>query len=455
MEYNGGLEKAILRDSELLSEVNDAFCKSHPLLAQKVVTRSARAAVSKIGADALVSKALSVRRAKAGSLIKTIREVSALKLEENDIFVGHGYHTAGSEPYFFINSYTYTKRLEAIPVDLNGRCVVAEEIGDRDKDTMRPLKWKCTNECRKLTSEEVELVVRTKSLFQMSIEDLRAGLDGLDSGCGHVHTDITLKLHSGFIEQLGHPIYCKLPECSSPLRVIRAATPHFPVLRTFTRLLYKARKCHMTILAIDSALSCGNIDELIPFLGLKAKFSDLFSEDGVEHAVVSEDHSSSGLGCIERDLKVTHADLIAELQSKFNDDAEFACCSYERLCQRKQVSRVSFSLDKYKTDAWQRTKALVLQNGVTEQLLYICLYCRPFLNKNTIPARCVLNGLVAEPTPPELKSLNALCKQLIQRAKAFQIIVRLGTYSGKVPAYNALQACRGCMFFLPLPLNKT
>ena len=73
MEYNGGLEKAILRDSELLSEVNDAFCKSHPLLAQKVVTRSARAAVSKIGAEALVSKALSVRRAKAGSLLKTIR----------------------------------------------------------------------------------------------------------------------------------------------------------------------------------------------------------------------------------------------------------------------------------------------------------------------------------------------------------------------------------------------
>ena len=48
---------------------------------------------------------------------------------------------------------------------------------------MRLLKWKCTNECRKLTSEEVELVVRTKSLFQMFIEDLRAGLDGLDSGC--------------------------------------------------------------------------------------------------------------------------------------------------------------------------------------------------------------------------------------------------------------------------------
>ena len=95
MEYNGGLEKAILRDSELLSEVNDAFCKSHPLLAQKVVTRSACA---KIGADTLVSKALSVRRAKAGSLLNTIQEVNALKLEENDILVRHGYHTAGSLP---------------------------------------------------------------------------------------------------------------------------------------------------------------------------------------------------------------------------------------------------------------------------------------------------------------------------------------------------------------------
>ena len=128
----------------------------------------------------LVSKTLSVRRAKAGSLLRTIQEVSALKLEENDILVEHGYHTAGSEPYFFINSYTYTKRLGAIPVDLNGRCVVAEEIGDRDKDTMHPLKWKCTNECHKLTSEEAALVLRTTSLFQMSIHHWRRGISDVN-----------------------------------------------------------------------------------------------------------------------------------------------------------------------------------------------------------------------------------------------------------------------------------
>ena len=57
---------------------------------------------------------------------------------------------------------------------------------------MRPLKWKCTNECRKLTSEEVAVVLKTNSLFQKSIEDLRAGLDALDSGCGHLQKLISI-----------------------------------------------------------------------------------------------------------------------------------------------------------------------------------------------------------------------------------------------------------------------
>ncbi|KAL5459835.1 hypothetical protein EMCRGX_G033217 [Ephydatia muelleri] len=118
-EYGVSLEKAILRDSELLSDVNNAFCNSHPLLAQKVVTRSARAAVSKISADALLAKAISVRRSQAGSLLKTIRNVNAKKLQESDILVGHRFHTAGAEPYFFDNSYTHRKQHGAIPVDLN------------------------------------------------------------------------------------------------------------------------------------------------------------------------------------------------------------------------------------------------------------------------------------------------------------------------------------------------
>ena len=76
------------------------------------------------------------------------------------------------------------------------------------------------------------------------------------------------------------------------------------------------------------------------------------------------------------------------------------------------------------------------------------------LNRN-LPCRCILNGLITEPVPEELQVLDPLSKQLIQRGKAFQAIFRLGTYTGKVPHYKALKACKGTMFFLPLPLEKT
>ena len=439
----------------MLDELNDAFCKTHPWLAQKVCTRSAHAAVSEVSAGALLNKALNMRRKMAGEFLHDVRAINAIKLADSDILGGARYHTANSEPFFYDTSYNHTRQLGAIPVDLNGRCVVAEEVGDRHCGSMRPLKWKCTKECRLLTKHEIDIVLGTKVLFQQCTEDVRAGLDSLDSGCGYVHHDSTVQSDLRFSEWCGHPISCEFPTCSSPLRVIRAAAPHYPVLRGFLWKLYSVNKKHMAIKAIDSMLSSGSVDELIEYLGLKDNLTELFSEEGAEHPIVSEDHSLPGLGCIERHLLVTHAELIAELQSKFSDDAEFPCCCCERLCRRTAVSCVDFSnLSKYQTAAWLTLKAHILQNSGTQKL-YICKYCLPYLNKNTMPARCVLNGLVTEPVPDELKSLDPLSKQLIQRAKAFQTIVRLGTYSGKVPAYNALQACKGTMFFLPLPLNKT
>ena len=68
--------------------------------------------------------------------------------------------------------------------------------------------------------------------------------------------------------------------------------------------------------------------------------------------LVSKDHSSPDLGCIETHLHVTQANLIAELQSKFQDDTEFPCCC-ERLCRRTAVPCVDFSnLCMNRTAAW-------------------------------------------------------------------------------------------------------
>ena len=44
--------------------------------------------------------------------------------------------------------------------------------------------------------------------------------------------------------------------------------------------------------------------------------------------------------------------------------------------------------------------------------------------------------LITEPMPAELAKLDALNRQLILQAKAFQTIARLGTYTAKVPIYN-------------------
>ena len=72
-----------------------------------------------------------------------------------------------------------------------------------------------------------------------------------------------------------------------------------------------------------------------------------------------------------------------------------------------------------------------------------------------MPSRRVLNGLYTIPVPDELAKLNKLETQLIQRAKCFQAVVRLGNSTGKVPVYNALKAAKGTMFFLPLDLQNT
>ena len=67
----------------------------------------------------------------------------------------------------------------------------------------------------------------------------------------------------------------------------------------------------------------------------------------------------------------------------------------------------------------------------------------------------MLNDLYTEPIPKELSNLNAIENQLIQCAKCFQTVVRLGTCTGKVPIYNCVKAVKGTMFFLPLPLQNT
>ena len=113
--------------------------------------------------------------------------------------------------------------------------------------------------------------------------------------------------------------------------------------------------------------------------------------------------------------------------------------------------------DNLGSKVWPALKAFIVEQNpdANEQVLYMCNYCKALVKKDEMPPRCVLNGLQTISMPPELAKLDCLSRQLIQRAKCYQTVVKLGTYTAKVPVYNSLKACKGIMFFLPLPFNKT
>lgn len=122
---------------------------------------------------------------------------------------------------------------------------------------------------------------------------------------------------------------------------------------------------------------------------------------------------------------------------------------------RKQVTVFKLTAVKYSSRIWKTLKTYISDRNSDAAILthYVCQYCRPILNRNEMPCRCVLNGMETDAVPEELKNLDPLSKQLLQKAKSFQAVYKLGTYSGNVPSYNCLKACRGLM--LPLPLEKT
>lgn len=69
-------------------------------------------------------------------------------------------------------------------------------------------------------------------------------------------------------------------------------------------------------------------------------------------------------------------------------------------------------------------------------------------------AYCILNNLHVNDVPRVISSLNMFETMLIQRAKAFQTIVKMGTViNKKLPQGQMIQKIKGRTFHLPLPGN--
>ena len=343
---------------------------------------------------------------------------------------------------------------------------LATEIPDNEieKHTNKPLKWQCYSQCKPLTIAEVNAIVTLKEEFQKPIKEVLHTLQVCDDGCPNEHfsksveaspnNDIYLDCYA--VDREGHPLVCfNDSNCVSKLRILRAASTHYPVLRNFLHALYNAIKSNVHVTTIDNALCTGDFHSLMEITKIEGFDSLLKYESRYEQPtdIVAADSMLRNPN-LESHLLLTHAKIIKDFEKEIEDFPEHSCCSCERLHQRKCVTKIKLS-DKLSSEVWPRLTSFITQNVHVPGTLYICNYCKPLIKKNILPPRCVINGLQNISIPTEISKLDPLSMQLIQRAKCYQTVVRLSTYTAKVPIYNLLKACKGTMFFLPLPMNKT
>ena len=426
-------------------------------------------------------------------LIKYVRSVNSQTISGKDDF-GKASHSLASEPFYYDTGYRHLLDSSNLVVDRPNRCldsikpklteneftfdkpIVMDEAGRAHLSEVlltsnedKPKRWACSVACRQVSDEDVDTIMSIKTLFQKSLAEIRESLQNIDKGCPHGHHVKPNEMNDDMVDtehtKLGHPLACAAEMCHSKLRVLRAASVHYPALRNMLFNVYHARKCHSTIDTIDGALQNTNPLVLLQFLSI-TQYEELVDDDDDGTDLPLSEESIQGIGeafivkglpHLETHLEVTHASMIKQYNNKLDDDPCHPCCSCERLFLRSNVSEFNFGTEKYNSPMWNRLKQHLLEidPDIRDIILYICNHCRPILNNNQMPNWCILNGLITEPVPDELAKLNVLERQLIQRAKAFQMIVRLGTYTGKVPIYNALKAVKGSMFVLPLPMEKT
>ena len=460
------IQTSIFHNKEARAELLKAYKSKHPTLAQSISCKVLKTAVCRIAASKLLGKVFQVRRKQVGNLLATCRSINRMRIVNQADF-GDGLHSKASEPVFYDSAYRVWPTDNPLPINEFGECVVAEQVivVKKAKDGDIPItKYKCGARCKPLTEDEVDSIVALKNVFDNPINDVVRGLSDCDQVCPNMHhyhmfgPEGSTKSE----QKLGHSLPCYNDTCCyTKLRILRCGAVHYPVLLRLLKYVYGALSDYSKVKVIDTALGTGDCSEILN-LTRTVQYCDLLNDDteaGYEQGqsdilrIVSKLRQPN----LESQMMIEHAGTIDMLEKLTEDFAEHVCVSCERFFQWKNVSRIELSEYEIDSAVWLRLLAYVICTNpeANSEQLYICNYCKPRIRSNELPCRCVLNGLQTVPVPAELTKLDALSTQLIQRAKCYQTIVRLGTYIGKLPIYNSLKACKGTMFFLPLPMNRT
>jgi len=158
-------------------------------------------------------------------------------------------------------------------------------------------------------------------------------------------------------------------------------------------------------------------------------------------------------------MKRTYKKAFSKFNERCLDVPKYPCISCDKLCCQQDCSQVGrlkvVPSNRHWENLLQFTKSRPHSNDDLPNS-YICDYCVGYFRSNKLPPRCILNGLDFGVIPEEIKVLNPYERILIQRAKCFQTVTRMGMVAKKhLPSTHKIQNIQGTTFHLPLPLQET
>ena len=116
----------------------------------------------------------------------------------------------------------------------------------------------------------------------------------------------------------------------------------------------------------------------------------------------------------------------------------------------KSVTMFKYHDVKFNSDIWCDLKSYLLQEDpdVAGKDLYVCQHCRPILNSNKMPGRCVLNGLWTVPVPEELSKLNPVGNSAHSASQVFPNSCEIRNLHRKNSYLQCSEGCQGNNVFL-------
>ncbi|XP_014299180.2 uncharacterized protein LOC103578710 [Microplitis demolitor] len=248
------------------------------------------------------------------------------------------------------------------------------------------------------------------------------------------------------VDKLGHYHYCyeSIGSCKSQLVCIELLSPHFPTVRYIKRLIYTMKETLNKVSNLDRALETADLQFLINIVNKMKEEGNLLDKEHnglcLNEGTIQNEFKSAFIAFTKRSLELPR----------------YKCISCQKLSFRKEVTDLSKLHNPISGEIWNDLIQFINEKDPTMNSNFICNYCLKKIRSKTIPPTCLLNNMYVGTIPNEIVALNEYEKLLIQRAKSFQVVQRLGTVAKKnLPHTMKIQKLKGQIFHLPLPIEET